>query len=770
MAAAPTINEAITRLSENENRIDIFTNQDGYYLTNETVPRQVESLPSLVARIQDRYLNIVDKGDWTTGANYVINDVVKESGIMYLCVTTHIAGVFATDLAANKWVVYQGDLRAADLASSAAGKGAELVGYQGATVEAALNERLPEIGTYALLRAYTGPVTAFFVRGVANALDGGFGVFRVDASDTTSADNGGTILVDAAGRRWKRDYDVAIKSCWFASGGGDVTTKLQKWLDTSGNLDLTPGEYIFSAKLVNSIPDRVISGSGGVLKAAGNFDFGVSNSANNVLFFGIKLNGNGGLRIGFDNYGQDCVFEQNEIYGLSSTTNVVLGIYSHNSAGKFTARKNKFYNLNGGPGNATTGDSVGVCRAIYYEGPGTDNVSGFWISDNDIDTILGEGGDAIHVANVPAVWAIPYAKLTGSIYGNRIRNCWRRAVKVQASAVTVSRNTYEHTIGTVSNSLAVIDVLNSEFCRVTDNDIDATEFPYGVAVQRIGGSGFMQGNVVSRNTIVSRSATINGDSTTPIYLAYLKKHECSFNNLKNGVSQIRMISVKDSVVIGNRSELTSSGTGTDSFISMHSGCDTNTVTNNFGTGDSGIYPLAGAIKVHGNGNYVANNVIDYDSSTIATAVILLSGIGTKNIIENNVVSSTWRCVDAGGTYAGNIIRNNRNLGSGTVGVIDLGDHVSADKGDAAATLVASAGNTDTTNLWNTPLTAARAVTLSTTGAFNGARLRIVRGAGATGAFNLNVGTGPLKALTSSGQWCDVEYNGTAWVLTASGSL
>lgn len=130
MATAPTINEAITRLSENENRIDIFTNQDGFYLTNETVPRQVESLPSLVARIQDRYLNIVDKGDWTTSANYVINDVVKESGIMYLCVTTHIAGVFATDLAANKWVVYQGDLRAADLASSAAGKGAELVAFK----------------------------------------------------------------------------------------------------------------------------------------------------------------------------------------------------------------------------------------------------------------------------------------------------------------------------------------------------------------------------------------------------------------------------------------------------------------------------------------------------------------------------------------------------------------------------------------------------------------------------------------------------------------
>src|SRR5574343_234936 len=230
MAAAPTINEAITRLSENENRIDIFTNQDGYYLTNETVPRQVESLPSLVARIQDRYLNIIDKGNWTTGTNYVINDVVKESGIMYLCVTTHIAGVFATDLATNKWVVYQGDLRAADVANSTdALKGAAKVGYgeglayADGSVGAALNERLPEIGNYAALRAYTGPVTAFFVRGVADSFDGGFGVFRIDATDTTSADNGGTVLIDASGRRWKRDFSGAVNVRWFGAKGDGST-------------------------------------------------------------------------------------------------------------------------------------------------------------------------------------------------------------------------------------------------------------------------------------------------------------------------------------------------------------------------------------------------------------------------------------------------------------------------------------------------------------------------------------------------------------------
>lgn len=54
-----------------------------------------------------------------------------------------------------------------------------------------------------------------------------------------------------------------------------------------------------------------------------------------------------------------------------------------------------------------------------------------------------------------------------------------------------------------------------------------------------------------------------------------------------------------------------------------------------------------------------------------------------------------------------------------------------------------------------------AITLSTTGAYNGAKFRIVREASATGAFNLNVGTGPLKALTAASTWCEVEYDGSA---------
>jgi len=107
--------------------------------------------------------------------------------------------------------------------------------------------------------------------------------------------------------------------------------------------------------------------------------------------------------------------------------------------------------------------------------------------------------------------------------------------------------------------------------------------------------------------------------------------------------------------------------------------------------------------------------------------------------------------------------------TGICGLLPLPETLSADRGDAAVTL---APVTDfQTQLFNTPLTAARAVTLNTALNAWGAKFRIVRGAGATGAFNLNVGAGPLKALTVAGQWVDVVLQQTgSWIETASGSL
>lgn len=96
----------------------------------------------------------------------------------------------------------------------------------------------------------------------------------------------------------------------------------------------------------------------------------------------------------------------------------------------------------------------------------------------------------------------------------------------------------------------------------------------------------------------------------------------------------------------------------------------------------------------------------------------------------------------------------------------LNPSVSSDNGDNAVTL--TAGKSALTQRFATTLTANRTVTLSTTGVYTGAKFRVVREAGANGAFDLDVGG--LKTLSGASEWADVEYSGQNWILTGSGSL
>ena len=47
------------------------------------------------------------KGAWATSTAYTLKDLVVESGTYYICLEAHTSGVFATDLTAKKWAVYQ---------------------------------------------------------------------------------------------------------------------------------------------------------------------------------------------------------------------------------------------------------------------------------------------------------------------------------------------------------------------------------------------------------------------------------------------------------------------------------------------------------------------------------------------------------------------------------------------------------------------------------------------------------------------------------------
>jgi hypothetical protein len=54
-------------------------------------------------------------GAWVTGTSYNVKDVAEEAGVQYLCLEDHVAGTFATDLAAKKWTVFVLDFNSAPL-------------------------------------------------------------------------------------------------------------------------------------------------------------------------------------------------------------------------------------------------------------------------------------------------------------------------------------------------------------------------------------------------------------------------------------------------------------------------------------------------------------------------------------------------------------------------------------------------------------------------------------------------------------------------------
>lgn len=90
-------------------------------------------------------------------------------------------------------------------------EGAALVGYDSINARTVFDNARP-IADYTALRAYAGRAAQVRITSTGIA-----GFFYYDASDTTSLDNGGTIIVSANGRRWKRIFNGAIHVRWFGA-------------------------------------------------------------------------------------------------------------------------------------------------------------------------------------------------------------------------------------------------------------------------------------------------------------------------------------------------------------------------------------------------------------------------------------------------------------------------------------------------------------------------------------------------------------------------
>ncbi len=120
-----------------------------------------------------------------------------------------------------------------------------------------------QVATIAALRAATTAtlpgVTCGVVSYSAACLPGG-GMFVYQPADTTSADNAGTIIVDASGRRWYRQvYNQTLHAAWFGAyaGSPDNTAALNAAfaaMTASATLMFGRGIFSFASPIVFTLP------------------------------------------------------------------------------------------------------------------------------------------------------------------------------------------------------------------------------------------------------------------------------------------------------------------------------------------------------------------------------------------------------------------------------------------------------------------------------------------------------------------------------------
>src|SRR4051812_2218785 len=116
---------------------------------------------------------------------------------------TRYIGVATDDMDSN---VLRQQLASQDLTGSGAGR----VGYDGETVETAL-DKAKAFPSYAELRAYSGMAE------VIHITNPGIEGFFVETAAVSPVDDSGILIVDAAGRAWRRVFEGDVYPEWFGA-------------------------------------------------------------------------------------------------------------------------------------------------------------------------------------------------------------------------------------------------------------------------------------------------------------------------------------------------------------------------------------------------------------------------------------------------------------------------------------------------------------------------------------------------------------------------
>lgn len=147
--------------------------------------------------------------------------------------------------------------------------------------------------------------------------DFGGGVYYYDAADTTSADNGGSIIVANDNARWKLAQHKSANVNQFGAKGDGVTDDSNAFvraLAAYNTIDGVPGcTYNIGTQVALNANNKTLIGNGAVLTCpAGNIAFNITGQALTVQ--GWKIQANGALYI-FFNKGSHNIWLNNRFSG-----------------------------------------------------------------------------------------------------------------------------------------------------------------------------------------------------------------------------------------------------------------------------------------------------------------------------------------------------------------------------------------------------------------------------------------------------------------------
>lgn len=345
--------------------------------------------------------------------------------------------------------------------------------------------------------------------GPSTPTDGTISTYMEQADSLTSA---------SASRHAQRRTRTLYPEDFGAKGDGvaDDTAALEAWLASpSLSLRMGAGRYKATRPLTSTVAGRTIWADGGTILADMPEEVVLNVTGANTR---VKLNidgqhkARGGLRF----VAPGCDASESEVRRFRTFEGFADGIRAE-TLGGFRCVRAVIDDVLIERATEEAGQNS-AAHGIYLGVPsGGNSYATSVIHDNQITNIRGFGA-GIQIINTSNASGTPFAYMRASVKNNMIEGFSRRAIKVQASGVTLRDNDCQDYATTETGiEHAIIYVLNSDDSRVIGNRAYGKTFAYGLNVSMTSGMRHSK-----RTVVVGNHAEIGPSKGTA---AYISRHD-----------------------------------------------------------------------------------------------------------------------------------------------------------------------------------------------------------------------------------------------------